>query len=112
MAAKKKAPSSYANRYPGARKVEGGGDWMEWTEPGQECVGIYKGTEPFRNGFKTTMSTDEGVVVFSTPKLLKAQLSGVEIGDKIAIVFVGEGKDTGKGNPLKDFEVFVLQAEE
>jgi hypothetical protein len=108
MAKKRKG---YADRYPGARKVEGGGDWMEWSEEGQECVGIYKGTEPFRNGFKTTMSTEDGVVVFSTPKLLKALLDGIEIGDRVAIVYVGEGKDTGKGNPLKEFEVYVLPDE-
>jgi hypothetical protein len=106
-----KAKVDYSSRFPGARKIEGGGDWLEWAEPGQEVVGIYKGTEPFRNGFKTTVATENGIVVFSTPKLLKALLDGVEIGDRIAIVYVGEGRDTGKGNRLKEFEVYALPSE-
>lgn len=110
MAGRKKAApkqDEYQGRYPGAREVDDAGDWMEWAEPGQEVVGIYKGTEPFRNGFKTTVQTEEGLVVFSTPKLLKAKLNSVEIGQQVAIVFTGEGKDVGKGNRLKEFRVFV-----
>lgn len=103
-----KRPDSTASRYPGAREVTGSVDWSEWSKPGQEVVGVYKGMEPFRNGFKTTMATEDGVVVFSTPKLLKAKLDGIEIGQRIAITYTGEGKDTGKGNALKEFRVFVL----
>lgn len=101
----------YAGRYPGARKVEQPGDWTEWEKPGQEVVGIFKGMEPFRNGFKTSIHTETGPVITSTPKLLKAQLDGIEIGTKVAIVYTGEGKDTGKGNPLKEFEVYVLDGD-
>lgn len=101
----------YASRYPGAQEIRGGGDWMEWATPGQEVVGTYKGTEPFRNGFKSTVHTDAGVVVFSTPKLLKTKLDAVEIGEDVAIVYLGEGEDTGKGNRLKEFQVFRLSGQ-
>jgi len=109
MASKaKQAEGAYASRFPGAKKVEGAGDWTEWEREGQECVGIFKGMEPFRNGFKTTVQTTKGPVIFSTPAKLKTLLDGVEIGQGVAIVYLGEGKETGKGNPLKEFEVYIL----
>lgn len=115
MAKKRAGPpprDDYSGRFPGGREIEGGGEWMEWSTPRQEVIGVYRGTEPFRNGFKTTMvDTDGNIVVFSTPKLLKSKLDGVEIGTRLAIVYTGEGKDTGKGNPLKEFRVIVLDEE-
>lgn len=99
----------YSGRYPGAERVETPGDWTEWEQEGQEVVGVYKGTEPFRNGFKTTMDTPKGPVIFSTPKLLKAALDNVEIGTRIAIVYLGRGRDTGKGEPLKEFDVYRMK---
>jgi hypothetical protein len=101
--------TNYADRFPGAREIEPPGGWMEWKTIGQECVGVFMGMEPFRNGFKTTMDTpDDGLVIFSTPKMLKASLDVVEIGQRLAIVYTGPGRDTGKGEPLKEFKVFVL----
>jgi hypothetical protein len=109
MATKQKqGEGQYATRFPGAKKVQQAGDWFEWEREGQEVVGVFKGMESFRNGFKTTIATDKGPVIFSTPKLLKAQLDSIEIGQGVAIVYAGEGKDTGKGNPLKEFEVYLL----
>jgi hypothetical protein len=104
----KRGSDPLASRYPGSREVQGAGDWTEWNRPGMEVVGVFKGLETFRNGFKGTVQTDDGPVIFSTPALLKNLLDGIEIGTKVAIVYTGEGRNTGKGNALKEFRVFVM----
>ena len=110
--AKKKEEPNWASRFPGGREVEGDGTWFTWDHPGQELVGVFMGTERFRNGWKTTINTDDGLIVFSTPSLLKPKLAALEIGERVAIVYIGdsdrETAGTRKGNPLKEFKVFMM----
>lgn len=98
----------YGKRYPGGKEVKGQGEWFEFKNPGDELVGVFKGVVPFRNGHKGTILTDDGLSVFSAPTLLKAKLDQVEVGQRIAIHYEGEGRDTGKGNPLKEYGVVIL----
>lgn len=98
----------YAKRYPGAKEVRGEGEWFQFEKPGDELVGVFKGVVPFRNGHKGTILTEDGLRVFSASTLLKAKLDQIEVGQRIAIAYTGDGKDTGKGSPLKEFFVGVL----
>jgi hypothetical protein len=50
--------------------------------------------------------------VFSVPSLLRDKLDQVEVGQRVAVEFTGRGKDTGKGEPMKEFYVGVLPDDE
>jgi hypothetical protein len=99
---------TYRDRYPGAKPVEGAGEWTEWKAHGQEIVGNFMGMERFRNGWKAEMDTDAGPVVFSVPSLLLGSLRRIEIGTALAIVYVGDRPGPAGKNDLKEFEVYAL----
>lgn len=101
-------PESYGDRYPGAQRVEGAGEWTEWKAVGQEIVGTFMGMERFRNGWKAEMDTDDGPVVFSVPSLLLGPLRRMEIGTALAIVYSGNQPGPAGKNDLKEFEVYAI----
>lgn len=113
MATKKTGPKKkkFGDRYPGATPVEQPADWTEWTEEGQEIVGTLRGLSEFRNGWKADVDTDEGPVLFSVPSMLLGLLKRIEHGTSIAIVYTGEkpGPAAAGKNPVKEFEVYVLE---
>ncbi|SRR6266702_2608928 len=99
----------FSGRYRGAQQVEArAGGWYEFADIGDELVGEYRGTQPFRNGMKSTIRTTDGtLVVFSTPTLLRQQLEEIKIGESVAIVLAGFEK-SNKASPMKVFQVFRL----
>lgn len=98
----------FSGRYKGGKEVRAAsGEWFEFEEVGDELVGIYQGMEPFRNGVKGSMVTEEGPTVFSVGKLLRQQLDQITKGARIAIVLAGF-QPSDKQSPMKVYQVFQL----
>lgn len=107
----------------------GGGLFVKWEETGQQVVGIITAMDVVRDHFaaiddknaamhpRLTIDTDMGdqIVTCSQTqlrsKIIEAhQTTGLEVGDKIAIVYTGiEGLAGGK--TMKTFDVVVKTPE-
>lgn len=99
----------FSKRFPGGEEVApAGGEWFAFDDVGDELVGEFVGTEPFRNGVKGTLITEEGPVVFSVAKILRQQLAQIKPGQKIAIVLAGF-QASDKASPTKIFQVFRVK---
>lgn len=85
---------------------------VKWEKAGQEVEGTYKkvldGQGKQQNSFVYTIETEEGVVQsFWGTKVLDDQLSNVEIGSYIKVVYKGKVKAKSGGMQYHDFEVLV-----
>lgn len=82
-------------------KFEKVGDEIEGTLLSKEISGIYD-NEVFK------IQTEECVVTVFSSTVLSSQMTGVNIGDKIKIVFTGVKENTKKGQKdIKLYDVFV-----
>lgn len=98
----------FSSRYKGGEEVRAAqGEWFAFEEVGDELVGTYQGMEPFRNGVKGSIITEEGPTVFSVGKLLRQQLDQISKGARIAIVLAGF-QASDKQSPMKVFQVFKV----
>lgn len=99
----------FSGRYKGGEQVQAAqGEWFSFEEVGDELVGIYQGMEPFRNGVKGTITTEDGPTVFSVGKLLRQQLDQIAKGAKVAIVLAGF-QPSDKQSPMKVYQVFKVR---
>lgn len=99
----------FSQRYKGGEEIKAAtGEWFAFEEVGDELVGEYQGMEPFRNGVKGSIVTEDGPTVFSVGKLLRQQLQQVKTGDRIAIVLAGF-QASDKASPMKVFQVFRVR---
>mgnify|MGYP003653174856 CR=1 FL=1 len=107
----------------------GGGLFVKWEEVGQQVVGIITAMDVVRDHFaaiddknaamhpRLTIDTDMGdqIVTCSQAqlrsKIIEAhQTTGLEVGDKIAIVYTGIDNLAG-GKTMKTFDVVVKTPE-
>ena len=104
------------------RKIEVGGDFppaVNWDEVGQQVHGQYSKSRTVNTkyGAKKVYSLvkakgckfadSKGRVDFWGTSGLDVQMEQVKIGELIEVIFTGH-MDTGKGNPAKMHDVFVL----
>lgn len=100
----------FSKRFPGGQSIAPAtGEWYAFEDVGDELVGEFVGMEPFRNGTKGTIITEDGPTVFSVGKLLQQQLVQVKKGERIAIVLAGF-QASDKASPMKVYQVFRVQA--
>jgi len=77
----------------------------QWSKDGQTLVGTLLQFQPFRNGHKCKVVTDDGeVLLFSAPQNLAEKLMLVPIGHRIGIQLV-EQRKSAKASPFKVFRV-------
>lgn len=92
----------------GGQEVNTGGDegWnYKWTNPGQTLVGTLLQFQPFRNGHKCKVVTDDGEVkLFSAPQNLAEKLQLVPLGHRVGIQMVEE-RPSAKPSAFKVFRV-------
>lgn len=114
MATKEAGPGLPAGGAEVAQGLPGGGtevspdvdgwNWR-WTEEGQSLVGTLLQLQPFRNGHKCKVVTDDGEVkLFSAPQNLAEKLELVPRGHRIGILLV-ELRKSAKASPFKVFRV-------
>jgi hypothetical protein len=85
---------------------------VKWETKGQEIEGTYKkvleGQGKQQNSCVYTIETEEGVSQsFWGTKVLDDQLSNVEIGSYIKVIYKGKVKAKSGGMQYHDFEVLV-----
>ena len=81
-----------------------GWNW-QWTKEGQTLVGTLLQLQPFRNGHKCKVVSDDGeVLLFSAPQNLAEKLELVPRGHRVGIQLVELRKST-KASPFKVFRV-------
>lgn len=93
-------------------KVEEEGNQLEYWSPeaNEELVGmlISKDANDFGGmNYKIIINSEQTVIVKGTT-VLNNLFKHIEIGKKVKILYKGE-KDTGKGNPLKLYELWQDQ---
>jgi len=104
------------DQHPWSDMSTGDGAYVRWTEPGQQIVGtiieIGVGTDLQGNNCpQVTIRTNDGehIVTCSQAQLKSKiialhQTTGINLGDKIAIVYSGNQTRAG-GKTLKEFDV-------
>jgi len=81
-----------------------GWNW-KWEKDGQSLVGTLLQFQPFRNGHKCKVVTDDGEPkLFSAPQNLAEKLMLVPIGHRIGIQMI-EQRKSAKASPFKVFRV-------
>lgn len=101
-------------KMPAGFKTIDNGTTIEW-EHIQTVQGTVKGIKTMDSAFKKKETwrileilTDDGVLVsVKESGGLRSLFDSVEIGDKVFIHATGEFKDTGKGNPMRCFQVGI-----
>ena len=92
----------------GGQEVNTGGEegWnWKWTKAGQLLVGTLLQFQPFRNGHKCKVVTDDGeVMLFSAPQNLAEKLQLVPIGHRVGIQMIEE-RPSAKASAFKVFRV-------
>lgn len=94
------------------KQIGGGGQIIKWDHEGQAVEGVWVGTRDGKFGLLGDVKQADGKTVsVSMGAVLTDRLAGVEEGETIRIVYMGQGK-TKTGGKLNLFDVFVDQAEE
>lgn len=91
----------------GGREVSSNADsWnFKWTDNGQTLVGTLLQFQPFRNGHKAKVVTDDGEVkLFSAPQNLAEKLQLVPLGHRVGIQMM-EQRASKQESPFKVFRV-------
>lgn len=94
------------------KQIGGGGSIIKWDHEGQVVEGVWAGTRDGKFGLLGDVKQADGKVVsVSMGAVLTDRLAGVEDGEMIRIVYMGQGK-TKTGGKLNLFDVFVDQPED
>jgi hypothetical protein len=110
-------------QHPWSDMSTGDGAYARWTEPGQQIVGtileLGVGTDLQGNNCpQLTIRTNDGeqIVTCSQAQLKSKiialhQTTGINVGDKIAIIFTGSQSRAG-GKTLKEFDVSLKTSDQ
>jgi hypothetical protein len=89
----------------------GQGQFVKWTEKGQELEGAWRGQKDGQYGPLGLLDTAEGRVSFPLHTALLSRIHGIRDGAEIRIIYTGK-QMTRAGREFKAFEVFVASAED
>jgi|FLYL01.1.fsa_nt_gi hypothetical protein len=90
----------------------GQGQFMKWSEKGQEIEGVWRGQKDGQYGPLGIVDTPDGRVSFPLHTALLQRVEAVKIGAEIRIVYRGKEKTKDGRKEFKAFDVFVASTED
>ncbi len=87
-----------------------GGNYIKWDDvaPGTEYEGQFLGLRDGRVGALVDLQTEDGLLTFSAPTVLRRKLQAVRVGaHDVTILYKGKPRSEKSGREYLDHDVFV-----
>lgn len=89
----------------------GQGQFIKWTEKGQQLEGIWRGQKDGQYGALGMMDTNDGRMSFPLHTALLQRVEAIKQGAEIKIVYNGKHRTKDGLKEFKAFDVFVADVE-